>query len=111
MNDCNFLRSFCLFCRENVIFVLQSLFIRKLWVEKFYRVLIENTHNALRKNCVFALIVGSQKYPLREDAIKIAKGVGFDISIFKENALPSNKSKLHETENERGETVIILKKI
>lgn len=76
-----------------------------LWVQKFYKPLIEKTMSKLKGGCSFILQVGSQRYPLREDAIKIAKNAGYKIEIVAENAVSSN-NKLHNTEEERGETLI-----
>jgi hypothetical protein len=81
-----------------------------VWKECFYRKLIEKVYKALKDNSYFALIVGSQKYPLRKDGISIAENVGFKCSIYKENCLPSNRSKLHETSDEESETIILMKK-
>lgn len=49
------------------------------WVKGFYRPLIEKTYAALKPGGVFALNVGSQKYPLTQDAQTIAQSVGFKV--------------------------------
>lgn len=79
------------------------------WVEKFYRPLIELTMNRLKTNSYFALQVGSQKYPLREDAIRIAKELGYETTIYKEHAVDANNG-LHSTEDTKSEAIILIKK-
>lgn len=77
----------------------------QLWVEKFYKPLIVKTMSKLKSGCSFILQVGSQTYPLREDAVKIAEAAGYKIDIIGENAVSANNT-LHRTEEERGESLI-----
>lgn len=81
----------------------------KLWVEKFYKPLIEKTYDYLKEGGVFILQVGSQKYDLKSQAITIAEKIGFKISIIGENILGSNNA-LHNTDEQDGETIILLEK-
>ena len=80
-----------------------------LWVEKFYRPLIKNTHKYLRPGGVFALQVGGQKYPLIKDGSEIAKAVGFSVEVRSPKYLQVDAN-LHNTENERQEALLILTK-
>lgn len=81
----------------------------ELWKSGFYRILIENTFKALVKGGYFILQVGSQRYPLVEDGEKIAKEAGFLIRQVRNFGLSTN-SKLHETEENKREKIIILQK-
>lgn len=81
----------------------------KLWVEKFYKPLIEKTYDYLKEGGVFILQVGSQKYDLKSQAITIAEKIGFKISIIGKNILGSNNA-LHNTDEQDGETIILLEK-
>lgn len=83
----------------------------EMWREMFYRPLIANTYRWLKDGSVFALQVGSQSYPLREDAEKIAAEVGFRV----EDVRPlggNTHSGLHNNtdEDEENEKIIILRK-
>ena len=80
-----------------------------LWVEKFYRPLIKNTHKYLRPGGVFALQVGGQKYPLIKDGSEIAKAVGFSVEVRSPKYLQVD-AKLHNTEKECQEALLILTK-
>lgn len=80
-----------------------------LWVEKFYRPLIENTYKFLRPGGVFALQVGGQRYPLIKNGTEIAKAVGFSVEARSPKFLNVNNS-LHNTEEERQEKLLILTK-
>lgn len=82
-----------------------------LWVDGFYRPLIEKTYNALRPSGVFVLQVGSQSYPLLEDGKRIAKEVGFVV----EDIRPlggGTASALHGNtdEDDENEKIVILRK-
>lgn len=79
----------------------------KLWVEKFYTPLIVNTMNRLNDGCVFALQVGSQSYPLKDDAIRICNDNGFSARVEDTNIYKTN---IHDTSDEKGECIIIISK-
>lgn len=81
----------------------------ELWKSGFYRILIENTFNALVKGGYFILQVGSQRYPLVEDGEKIAKQAGFIIREVRNFGFSTN-SKLHDTDENKREKIIILQK-
>jgi len=81
----------------------------ELWKNGFYRVLIENTFNALVKGGYFILQVGSQRYPLADDGKQIAKEAGFMIKEVRNFGFSTN-SKLHNTEDDRKEKILILQK-
>lgn len=82
-----------------------------MWVDCFYKVLIEKTYAALKSNGVFVLNVGSKRYPLLTDGTRIAEAVGFKI----EDIRPfggGTSSGLHGNDDEDidNEKVIILRK-
>lgn len=77
------------------------------WREKFYRVLIEKVFAALKRNTFFCLQIGSQRYPLLEDGKQIAAEIGFEVVEVRPTDMKNN---YNETEEERGEVVIILSK-
>ena len=81
------------------------------WVAGFYRPLIEKTYAALKPGGVFAINVGSQSYPLVQDAQTIAKSVGFKVSEIRPLG-GGTSSALHNNtdEDEENEKIIILKK-
>lgn len=82
----------------------------ELWREKFYKPLIYNTFRCLKRGGVFALQVGGQSYPLIADGIRIAKEAGFKV----ERRTPNNlliDSKLHNTDENKAETLLILTKM
>lgn len=81
----------------------------ELWKDKFYSVLIQKTHAALRKGGYFLLQVGSQSYPLKNDGIKFAKKAGFKVCEVRNFGRGTN-SKLHEGSAEDGEVIIVLQK-
>lgn len=83
----------------------------ELWVEKFYKPLILDTMARLKDGCVFALQVGSQSYPLKEDAIKIATQAGYsaileDTNVYKKE----NNGKLHNTDEDSSECIVLIQK-
>lgn len=81
----------------------------ELWREKFYKPLIYNTFKYLKRGGVFALQVGGQSYPLIADGIRIAQEAGFKV----ERRTPTNlliDSKLHNTDENKAETLLILTK-
>ena len=77
------------------------------WRDTFYRVLIEKTFAALKVGGIFCLQVGSQRYPLLDDGIKIAEETLFEVLEVRQTEMVNNQTK---TDEEKGEVVIILKK-
>lgn len=82
-----------------------------LWVDGFYRPMIEKVYAHIKQGGVFCLQVGSQSYPLAKDGINIAQSVGFTL----EDVRPlggSTASGLHDNSNEdeENEKIIILRK-
>lgn len=77
------------------------------WRDTFYRVLIEKTFAALKVGGIFCLQVGSQRYPLLDDGIKIAEETLFEVIEVRQTEMVNNQTK---TDEEKGEVVIILKK-
>lgn len=82
-----------------------------LWVQGFYRPMIEKVYAHIKPGGVFCLQVGSQSYPLLRDGISIAEDVGFSV----EDIRPlggSTASSLHANtnEDEDNEKIIILRK-
>ena len=77
------------------------------WRDTFYRVLIEKTFAALKVGGIFCLQVGSQRYPLLNDGIKIAEETLFEVLEVRPTEMVNNQTK---TDEEKGEVVIILKK-
>ena len=82
-----------------------------LWVEGFYRPMIEKVYAHIKPGGVFCLQVGSQSYPLAKDGIKIAQSIGFTV----EDVRPlggATSSSLHgnSDEDEENEKIIILRK-
>lgn len=81
----------------------------RLWVDMFYEPLICNTISRLKDGGVFALQVGSQSYDLKGEAIRICKKHGYKFDVQGKNILGTNNA-LHETDEEKGETIIIISK-
>ena len=77
------------------------------WRDTFYRVLIEKTFAALKVGGIFCLQVGSQRYPLLDDGIKIAEETLFEVLEVRPTDMVNNQTK---TDEEKGEVVIVLKK-
>ena len=82
------------------------------WSENFLYSLIKKVFFALKKDCYFCIVVGSQKYPLKKDVIKHAKEIGFEIetTINKLTSGQSNSSFSKYDIEEDGETMIVLRK-
>ena len=80
----------------------------ELWRDGFYTQLIRKTYSALRQGGVFCLQVGSQKYPLKDDGIRIAQEVGFTAEVIETNFL--KQSALHNTEEDKSEVLLLLQK-
>lgn len=79
----------------------------KLWVERFYRPLIENTMRRIKNGGVFALQVGSQTYPLKMDALNICKRLGYRTDIENKTL---NADALHGTHADTAECTILIYK-
>ena len=73
----------------------------------FYTTMINKVYKALKKDGVFCLQVGSQRYPLLSDGKKIALETGFQILDIRDANMHNSQQK---TEFEDGEVIIILKK-
>jgi ParB-like chromosome segregation protein Spo0J len=79
----------------------------KAWRDGFYTILIEKGYKALRPGGVFALQVGSQRYPLKDDGIEIAKQVGFKVREIRHTGMFNNFT---GTSPEKGEVILVLQK-
>ena len=83
----------------------------KKWVKGFYEPLIAKVYSVLKPEGVFALQVGSQTYPLLEEARKIARAVGFSIEEVRPMGGGTNSPLNGNTdEDETNEKIIILRK-
>ena len=78
-----------------------------IWKEKFYTVLINNVYDCLLDGGVFALQVGSQRYPLLEDGKKIGIEKGF---VYEGDFETDMKNHFKGTEEEKQERILILRK-
>ena len=82
-----------------------------IWVDKFYTPLIERTYHALRDGGVFVLQVGSQRYPLKNDAERIANSIGFKVEEIRPFGRQTNGNLHGNTdETEENEKIMILRK-
>lgn len=77
----------------------------ELWRESFYKPLILDTMCRLKDGGSFALQVGSQ---LKNDAERIAREAGYDVTIYKTNILSNGL--IHDTEEERSEVILLISK-
>ena len=77
------------------------------WCKSFYEPLIANTMNALKDDGVFALIVGSQLYPLSDKAKDICASHGYKIERCEDKILASN---MHETDDEKIDSLFLISK-
>lgn len=77
------------------------------WCKSFYEPLIVNTMNALKNDGIFALIVGSQLYPLADKAKEICTARGYKIELCKDKILATN---MHATEEEKIDTLYLISK-
>lgn len=82
----------------------------ELWVEGFYRPLIAKTYGALRPGGHFCLQVGSQSYPLRNDALRIAPEVGFTLIDERPLNGGTNSSLHNQAGKETNEMILIFRK-
>lgn len=77
------------------------------WTAGFYFPMIANVSAALKPGGVFALQVGSQRYPLAELAKKHAPDHGFTFIEQRASGMVNN---FNETAEDDGEVIVILKK-
>jgi len=77
------------------------------WRDGFYTTLIQKVFDALNDDSFFALQVGSQRYPLVEDAKTIAKNVGFEVHSVLASGITNN---FMGTDTESGEVIVLLHK-
>lgn len=83
----------------------------ELWVNGFYRPMIEKVYQHLKPGGVFCLQVGSQSYPLLKVGVSIAKEIGFAVEDIRPLGGGTNSSLHNNTdEDEENEKIIILKK-
>lgn len=77
------------------------------WRDGFYTTLFEKSYRALKPGGVLALHVGSQRYPLKDDGIAIARRVGFKLREVRYTGLVN----IHAgTSPEKGEVILIWEK-
>lgn len=77
------------------------------WCGSFYTPLIVNTMNALKDDGVFALIVGSQLYPLADKAKEICTSHGYKIQRCEDKILATN---MHGTDEEKIDSLFLISK-
>ena len=77
------------------------------WCKYFYEPLIINTMKALKDDGVFALIVGSQLYPLAEKAKEICASHGYKIERCNYKIFATN---IHGTEEEKIDSLFLISK-
>lgn len=77
------------------------------WCKSFYEPLIVNTMNALKDDGVFALIIGSQLYPLADKAKEICSLHGYKIERCEDKILETN---MHETDEEKIDSLFLISK-
>ncbi|TAL05192.1 MAG: hypothetical protein EPO00_13375 [Chloroflexota bacterium] len=78
------------------------------WVDGFYRPLISKVATALKPDGVFALQIGSQRYPLEKTALKIGKEIGLTPSEIRDTSMVNSQMPSEEGD---GERIIIFRKI
>lgn len=78
------------------------------WCNSFYEPLIVNTMNALKEDGVFALIVGSQLYPLADKAKEICASHGYKIQSCDNKILGNN---MHGTDEEKIDSLFLISKL
>ena len=80
----------------------------EVWKEKFYIPLITKVYDLLYNGGVFALQVGSQRYPLLEDGKEIGESVGFVVGDDFSAGMDNN---FNQTEDQKKERILILRKV
>lgn len=78
------------------------------WKDCFYKILISKVHSALKKNGIFCLQVGNQRYPLEQDGIELARNIGFEYIGSRTTEMVNYQAK---TSTETMERVVIFKKL
>lgn len=82
-----------------------------LWVDGFYRPMIEKVYAHIKPGGVFCLQVGSQSYPLAKDGVKISQEVGFTVEDIRPLGGATSSSLHNNTDDdEENEKIIILRK-
>ncbi len=77
------------------------------WCESFYEPLVTNTMRALKREGKFAIVVGSQLYPLADKLKEICKKNGYSIETSRDSILQTN---MHDTEEEKIDTLYLISK-
>lgn len=77
------------------------------WCESFYEPLIVNTMNALKDDGIFAIIVGSQLYPLADKAKEICTSHGYNIQRCEDKIFATN---MHGTCEEKIDSLFLISK-
>ena len=78
------------------------------WCKSFYEPLIVNTMNALKDGGVFAIVVGSQLYPLADKAKEICSLHGYKIERCEDKIFATN---MHGTDDEKIDSLFLISKI
>ena len=78
------------------------------WCESFYRPLIVNTMRALKDDGLFCIVVGSQLYPLNDRLKQICAENGYKVSKIDMQII--TKGGLHDTEDDKIDSLFIIKK-
>lgn len=77
------------------------------WCKSFYEPLIFNTMNALKNDGIFAIIVGSQLYPLADKAKEICTSHGYKIERCEDGIFATN---MHDTDEEKIDSLYLISK-
>lgn len=77
------------------------------WIAGFYVPLIAKAALALKRNAVFALQVGSQRYPLQADGVRIAQEHGMTCIETRHTQMINNRA---GTDPDEGEVIVLLRK-
>jgi len=76
------------------------------WKRGFYTTLFVKTYESLKVGGHFCVQVGSQKYPLKDDGIEIAKKIGYKLITVENTSMTNQKGEIKDS----GEVLIVLKK-
>lgn len=79
----------------------------KQWCNSFYRPLIVNTMRALKDDGVFCIVVGSQLYPLADRLKQICANNEYNV---KSSDMPLFSTNMHDTEDDKIDSLFIIKK-
>lgn len=77
------------------------------WLTGFYEPLIASVARALKPDAVFCLQVGSQQYPLKDDAIRLAPSHSFVHVETRHTHMINNRAK---TDPDDGEVIVVLRR-